>query len=164
MLETCGGGFCMKKHPSVEVTLFGNWLPFWEIPAGMGIVRAEKHRNTGRIHTCVNECSEVHAIMTLSHCLCLHHRDHTLPCWSPIEWRNGYCHCVWGFYSMIVVCIDYIEHTNVVSVQLSHFQVCIGTCKFFHFAFSGLTSNIDALTKLQYALSNTGYQTHILCL
>ena len=32
---------------------------------------------------------------------------------------------------MIVVCIDYIEHTDVVSVQLSHFQVCIGTCKFF---------------------------------
>ena len=53
---------------------------------------------------------------------------------------------------MIVVCIDYIEHTDVVSVQLSHFQVCIGTCKFFHFAFSGQTSNIDALTKLQYAL------------
>ena len=45
---------------------------------------------------------------------------------------------------MIVVFIDYIEHTDVVSVQLSHFQVCIGTCKFFHFAFSGLTSNIDA--------------------
>ena len=65
---------------------------------------------------------------------------------------------------MIVVCADYIEHTDVVSVQLSHFQVCIGTCKSFHFAFSGLTSNIDALTKLQYALSNKGYQTHILCL
>ena len=42
MLETCGGGFGMKKHPSVEVTLFGNSLPFGEIPAGMGIVRAEK--------------------------------------------------------------------------------------------------------------------------
>ena len=53
---------------------------------------------------------------------------------------------------MIVVCIDYIEHTDVVSVQLSHFQVFIGTCKFFYFALSGLTSNIDALTKLQYAL------------
>ena len=65
---------------------------------------------------------------------------------------------------MIMVCIDYIEHTDVVSVQLSHFQVCIGTCKFFHFAFSGLTSNIDALTKLQYALSNKGYQTDIICL
>ena len=64
---------------------------------------------------------------------------------------------------MIMVCIDYIEHTDVVSVQLSHFQVCIGTCKFFHFAFPGLTSNIDAPTKLQYALWNKGYQTHILC-
>ena len=32
----------MKKHPSVEVTLFGNELPFGEIPAGMAIVRAEK--------------------------------------------------------------------------------------------------------------------------
>ena len=53
---------------------------------------------------------------------------------------------------MIVVCIDYIEHTDVVSVQLSHFQVCIGTCNFFHFSFSGLASNIDALTKLQHAL------------
>ena len=42
---------------------------------------------------------------------------------------------------MIVVCTDYMEHTDVVSVQLSHFQVCIGTCKFFYFAFSGLTSN-----------------------
>ena len=41
MLETCGGGFCMEKHPSVEVTLFGNWLPFWEIPAQMATVRAE---------------------------------------------------------------------------------------------------------------------------
>ena len=42
-------------------------------------------------------------------------------------------------------------------------SIFIGTCEFFHFAFSGLTSNIDALTKLQYALSNKGYQTHILC-
>ena len=93
--------------------------------------------------------------MPLSHYSCSHHRGHILPCWSPIEWRNGYCHCVWGFYSMIVVCIDYIEHTDVVSVQLSHFQVCIGTCKFFHFAFSGLTSNIDAPTKWQYTLCIT---------
>ena len=53
---------------------------------------------------------------------------------------------------MIVVCTDYMEHTDVVSVQLSHFQVCIGTCNFFDFAFPGLTSNIDAPTKLQYAL------------
>ena len=164
MLETCGGGFCMKKHTSVEVTLFGNWLPFGEIPAGMAIVRAENQRNTGKIHTGVNECRQVHNIMLLSHYFCSHHRDCILQCQSPIEWRNGYCRCVWGFYSMIVVCIDYIEHTDVVSVQLSHFQVCIGTCKFFHFAFSGLTSNIDALTKLQYALSNKGYQTDIICL
>ena len=120
--------------------------------------RSARH---GPLH---NKCRQVHNIMPLSHYSCSHHRGHILPCWSPIEWRNGYCHCVWGFYSMIVVCIDYIEHTDVVSVQLSHFQVCIGTCKFFHFAFSGLTSNIDALTKLQYALSNKGYQTHILCL
>ena len=28
MLETCGSGFCMKKHPSVEIALFGSWLPF----------------------------------------------------------------------------------------------------------------------------------------
>ena len=53
---------------------------------------------------------------------------------------------------MIVVCRDYMEHTDVVSVHLSHFQVCIGTCNFFYFAFSGLTSNLDALTKSQYAL------------
>ena len=53
---------------------------------------------------------------------------------------------------MIVVCIDYMEHTDVVSVQLIHFQVCIGTCNFFHFAFSSLTNNVDALTNLQYAL------------
>ena len=32
----------MKKHPSVEVTLFGNSLPFGEIAARMAIVRAEK--------------------------------------------------------------------------------------------------------------------------
>ena len=44
MLETCGGGFSMKKHPSVKVTLFGNQLPFLGILAGMGIVRAEKIR------------------------------------------------------------------------------------------------------------------------
>ena len=94
----------------------------------------------------------------------MHHRDHILPCWSPIEWRNGYCHCVWGLYSMIVVCTDYMEHTDVVSVQLTHFQVFIGTCKFLYFAFSALTSNIDALTKLQYVLWNEGYQTHIICL
>ena len=53
---------------------------------------------------------------------------------------------------MIVVYTDYMEHTDVVAVQLSHFQVCIGTCKVFYFAFSGLTSNIDAPTNLQYAL------------
>ena len=65
---------------------------------------------------------------------------------------------------MIVVCADYMVHPDAISVQLSHFQVCIGTCKLFHFAFSGLTSNIDALTKLQYALSNKGYKVHIPCL
>ena len=53
---------------------------------------------------------------------------------------------------MIVVCTDYMEQTDVVSVHLSHFQVCIGTYNVFYFAFSGLTSNIDALTKLQHAL------------
>ena len=53
---------------------------------------------------------------------------------------------------MIEVCTDYMEHTDVVSVELSRFQVCLGTCEIFHFAFSGQTSSIDALTNLQYAL------------
>ena len=164
MLETCGGGFCMKKHPSVEVALLASDFHFRRFLQGWLLSEQKNQRNTGNIHTCVNECSQVHTIMTLSHYSCSHHRNHILQCQSPIKWRNGYCHCVWGFYSMIVVCIDYIEHTDVVSVQLSHFQVCIGTCKFFHFAFSGLTSNIDALTKWQYALWNKGYKTHIPCL
>ena len=124
----------------------------------------KNQRNTGKIHTGVNECSQVHIIMTLSHYSCSHHWDYILLCWSPIEWRDGYCHCVWGFYSMIVVCIDYIGHKDFVSFQLSHFQVCIGTCKFFYFAFSGSTKDFEAPILQCYTLWNKGYQIYILCL
>ena len=49
--------------------------------------------------------------------------------------------------------------TDDVSVQISHFQVFIGTCNFLDF----VTSNIDTLIKWQYDLWNKGYK-HILCL
>ena len=43
--------------------------------------------------------------------------------------------------------------------EIIHFQVFIRTCRLFYFAFYGWTSNIDALTKLQYALWNKGPYT-----
>ena len=59
---------------------------------------------------------------------------------------------------------DYMGHIDDVSVWNTHFQIFIGTCNFFYFAFPGLTSNIDAPTKLQYALWNKGYKIHLRCL
>ena len=158
-----GVGFAWRSTHQWKLPFLAVDFHFGRFLLGWLLCEQKNQRNTGKIHTGVNECGQVHNIMPLSHYSCSHHRDHILPCWSPIEWRNGYCHCVWGFYSMIVVCTDYMEHTDVVSAQLSHFQFFIGTCNFFYFAFPGLTSNIDAPTKLQYALWNKGYQTHILC-
>ena len=48
--------------------------------------------------------------------------------------------------------------------EIIHFQVFIGTCRLFYFAFYGWTSDIDALTKLQYALWNKRYKIHLPCL
>ena len=53
---------------------------------------------------------------------------------------------------MIVVCTDYMEHGDDGWVKIIYFHFFIGRCEIFHFTFSGQTSNIDALTKLQYAL------------
>ena len=69
---------------------------------------------------------------------------------------------IWRFHWMTTLCTDYMEHIDDGSVQIIHFQVFIGTCRLFYFAFYGWTSNIDALTKLQYALWNKGpYTTSI---
>ena len=67
MLETGGGGFCMEKHPSVEVTLFGIQLSFCEILVDWLLCVQRNHRNTGQIQIYVNECSKVCVIVNLSH-------------------------------------------------------------------------------------------------
>ena len=106
----------------------------------------------------------MHTIFTLSHPWCPHDINYTLPCSIPTKGGNGYCHSAWEFYSIIVVRTDYTEQMDDGSVQIIHFQVFIGTCRLFYFAFYGWTSNIDALTKLQYALWNKGYKIHLPCL
>ena len=53
---------------------------------------------------------------------------------------------IWRFNWMTTLCTDYMEHIDDGSVQIIHFQVFIGTCRLFYFAFYGWTSNIDALT------------------
>ena len=141
------------KLPFLAVDFhFGRFLRGW------ALWEQNNHRNTGRIQMIVVKCMP--SWLSLIACVFTAEITH-YHAEAPL---NGYCHFVCGFYSVIVVCTDYMEHTDVVSVQLSHFQVCIGTCKFFYFAFSGLTSDIDALTKLQYALWNKDYKIHLPCL
>ena len=121
---------------AVKVTLVANHVIMfycWQLHWDSYLCSQENHRNGEEIQAHVDECSQAHTIFTLSHPWCPHNLNHTLPCWSPTEGTNGYCHSAWEFYSIIVVYTDYTEHIDDVSVQTTHFQVSIGTCKFFYF-------------------------------